>query len=167
MALELNQLLEIGVVGALLISILASISPFLVTSRLKKLYGTANWKAVPALVESSTVEVSRVGGRAYYTPVIHYRYEVGGKTHVSTIISPDTRDAGSSDESWARKWTTILPMGTAITAYVDANRPDVAVLYPEIRNGWLFTWGLMLAAFGFFCVVLLTIYLAVRYVFLL
>jgi len=145
------DLIEYGLKISLSIAMFCSIPAFVVTYRLKKRYGNANWLPVPATVISSTIEESGGRPKHYFTPVINFRYEYQGESFTSTILSPDIHNAGSSDPAFAKKWVALLPVGSQITAFVDQNSPSTAVLFPDYRNGWIFTFGVMFAVFGMFC----------------
>lgn len=84
-----------------------------------------------------------------YSPVIEYHYEHGGTKYHSTIISPDLHYSGSNEPSFAEKWVGLLPAGTQVTAYVDQNKPERAVLFPEYRYGWWYACMAAFAVFGF------------------
>jgi len=162
MSISPLNLFEYGLIFFFALSILAAIPAFVLTYRLKRRYGSANWAPVPAMVESSVIE--QVGVRpSQFAPVVTYRYEYCGASYASSILSPDLHQASSSDRSFAEKWVSLLPVGSHITAFVDQHSPSTAVLFPESRNGWLFTFGVMCAAYGFFCFLISAIYFYAKY----
>ena len=97
-------------------------------------------------------------GTVMYAPVIEYHYEYQGVRHQSTTISPDLHYAGSNEPSFAEKWVALLPEGTQVTAYVDQNKPERAVLFPEYRYGWWYAVGASLAVFGLCNLILVIIF---------
>lgn len=162
MRLTLLELFEYGLLTFFVLSVLAAIPAFVVTFRLRRRYGTARWFPVPAVIESSVIE--QVGVRpSQFAPAITYRYKFQGASYSSTTISPDLQGASSSDRSFAEKWVSILPAGSQITAFVDQASPSTAVLFPELRNGWLFTLGVAFAVFGFFSFAISAIYFYAKY----
>ncbi|TXT31019.1 MAG: hypothetical protein FD131_1264 [Rhodocyclaceae bacterium] len=162
MSLTLLQLFEYGLLIFFVLSVLAAIPAFVVTARLKRRYGAARWLPTPAVVENSVIE--QVGARpAQFAPAITYRYEFRGASYLSSTISPDLHGASSSDRSFAEKWVSLLPQGSHITAFVDETSPAIAVMFPESRNGWLFTLGVMFATFGFFSFVTSAMYFYAKY----
>ncbi len=162
MSLTLLQLFEYGLLTFFVLSVLAAIPAFVVTFRLKRRYGAARWLPVPAVVESSVIE--QVGVRpSQFAPAITYRYEFQGASYSSSTISPDLHGASSSNRSFAVKWVSILPAGSQITTFVDQASPSTAVLFPEWRNGWLFTLGVAFAFFGFFSFATSVMYFYAKY----
>lgn len=148
-------LLEVGLLFSLAISLFAAIPVSMYVRRNKRLYSNAQWVAVPAMVESATVQRESIRGTMYFTPVINYRYEYGGNSYVSSVLSPDFNNAGSSVASFAEKWVALLPTGTHVTAFVDQKKPTTAVLFPEFRNSsWWFNAGIILAVYGLFCLII-------------
>ena len=163
MSLTLLQLFEYGLLTFFALSMLAAIPAFVLTFRLKRRYGGAKWRSAPAVVESSVIE--QVGVRpSQFAPAITYRYEFRGTSYVSSTISPDLHGASSSDRSFAEKWVSLLPVGSHITAFVDQNSPATAVMFPELRNSWLFTVGVMFSAFGFFSFAISAMYFYAKFV---
>jgi|GEM_PF-2002425 len=149
------QLLEIGLLLSLAISLIAAIPVFSYVRESKRLYSNAQWVAVPAVVESASIQRESIRGTMYFTPVINYRYEFGGNSYVSSVLSPDFHNASSSISSFAEKWVTLLPSGTHVTAFVDQEKPTTAVLFPEFRNSsWWFNAGVILAVYGVFCLII-------------
>ena len=131
------------------LALLAFFSMAVTTVRISRRYGSASWILAPAVVEQSEVTIKGLGrGQTMYVPTIAFRYEWHGISYVSTSISPDLFYAGSTDRSFAEKWVNILPMGARITAYVDENRPEIAVLFPEYRYGWWYAAIVSFAVFG-------------------
>ena len=164
MSLTLLQLFEYGLLAFFVWSVLASIPAFVVTARQKRRYGAARWLPTPAVVESSVIEQVGVDP-PQYAPTITYRYEFHGISFSSSTISPDLHGASSSDRSFAEKWVSILPAGSQITAFVDQTSPSTAVLFPESRNGWLFTLGVAFAVFGFFSFAVSAMYFYAKYLY--
>lgn len=163
MSFQLQEVVEIIACSTLGLSILAAIPAFRVTYRLKKLYGSANWQVTTAVVEHSSVRHSWFGGKNFYAPDVLYRYQFQGESYTSSIISPNFHKAGAQDQNWAEQWSKLLSVGTSISVFVDTKNPTSAVLFPELNYGWLHTFGVALAAYGFFSVFLLFGYLRYRY----
>lgn len=164
MSLTLLQLFEYGLLTFFVLSVSAAIPAFVVTLRLKRRYGAARWLPTPAVVESSVIE--QVGVRpSQFAPAITYRYEFQGTSYSSSAISPDLHGASSSDRSFAEKWVSLLPVGSHITAFVDQTSPATAVMFPESRNSWLFTLGVMYAVFGLFSFVISVMYFYAKYLY--
>ena len=162
MSLTLLQLFEYGLLTFFALSVLAAIPAFVVTFRLKRRYAAAKWLPVPAVVESSVVE--QVGVRpSQFTPAITYQYEFEGVSYSSSTITPDLHGASSSDRSFAERWVSLLPVGSRVTAFVDQSSPSTAVMFPESRNGWLFTLGVMFAVFGLFSFAISSMYFYAKY----
>jgi hypothetical protein len=100
-----------------------------------------SWPTAPAIVDSSTVESHRGGGKHHsttYGAEIRYHYEVSGKSYSSRQVS--FGDYGSSSRSHAASIANQYKAGTSATAHYQPSDPAVAVLEPGT------TWSTFLPA---------------------
>lgn len=84
------------------------------------------WRPVPALVISSTVEsVHGDKGSISYRPAVIYNYVVGGRTYQSGSVSILLE---SRSYAWATRISEQYPPGATVTAYIDPGNPGRAFL---------------------------------------
>lgn len=154
--------LVIGLPVSGFLAVVTLIASLATTYRLRLRYKDANWAPIAATVEESCITRQGYGhGAIVFTPVIKYRYTHGGKQYLSSTISPDLHYPGSRDQSDAQRWVALFPVGTNITAYIDQNNPDTAVLFPDYRYGWWYALLVTFAVFGGCNFLLLIIFAAV------
>lgn len=102
------------------------------------LSGLNGWPKVTGVIVSSAVEAFDSGHRNHwnngqvrefltsYMPVIEYRYEVQGETHVSRSIEADTTIAGS--EEFAERYVARYQPGQRVEVYYDPSDPARSAL---------------------------------------
>jgi len=80
---------------------------------------------------------------AAYMPIVEYRYEAGGREHLSRSIWADTEVSGSQD--YARKLVARYPTGSQVMVYYDPQQPSRSALERAGRTHWLFLLGAAVA----------------------
>jgi hypothetical protein len=87
------------------------------------------WVPLEARVVRSEVEHTRTGRASNHVPVVTYEFEHGGQTYrssrlaFSTSLTPPRRN-----EQQVREITARFAVGTHVTVYVDAERPEEATV---------------------------------------
>jgi Protein of unknown function (DUF3592) len=126
------------------------------------------WTKTTGVVVSSSIEVYDSGHRRNtnsgtvskivinYTPVVEYRYEVGGVQHLSRSIQADMKLGGS--EEFARGYASRYAPGKQVEVAYDPANPHRASLEPTTGFGWTF----IIAGSGFALVALAAAFLAWR-----
>jgi hypothetical protein len=89
------------------------------------------FRAVPAVVLSSRVHAERSlddrdRERFLYRPVVRFAYEVDGRRYESDRYAFD--ETSSSDDAYATRVAQKYPPGRTVTAWIDPDRPEVAIL---------------------------------------
>jgi hypothetical protein len=93
------------------------------------------WRPVPAVVLDREVsETYDDEGARSYTPVVRYRYTVGGHEYEATRVHPTLR---SGLKGWAERQVRPFAPGSRVTAYYDPARPAESYL---VRRSSIFPW---------------------------
>ena len=88
------------------------------------------WRPVPAVVQSSTVQEVHAGeGNPTYRPVVTYQYAVHGREYASSDVNVITV---SRSYHWAQSVSTRFAPGAKTTAYVNPRDPTRSYLVHEI-----------------------------------
>lgn len=90
------------------------------------------WTATPAEIVESRLE----GGEDPYQPHICYRYQAGGGPRIGKRIAP-LNGWGHDEDTRAEHVVARWPVGAQVTAYVNPNDPDQAVLVRDPAPGEL------------------------------
>src|SRR5262249_23977216 len=87
------------------------------------------WLPVQATVTGTRIEEHRgsKGGRSY-SPIVSFRYAVGGTEYSSHTVYPMSQ---SASHSWAASVVSHYPVGLQTTAYHDPGSPGRAYLVRE------------------------------------
>lgn len=86
------------------------------------------WLEVPAAVVSARLDTYRFNefSEEEFVPVIRYRYAVAGRAYVGDRIR--RVPVRSANRQQAESWLKRYPAGHPVTAYVDPENPEQAVL---------------------------------------
>src|SRR5262245_34312475 len=85
------------------------------------------YRPVEATVLSTRIDAHR-GKSTSYSPRVEYRYNVGGRQYVSSVVTPISESSG---HSWAQGIINCYAPGGKTTAYCDPNDPAKAFLVHE------------------------------------
>lgn len=86
-----------------------------------------------------------------HTPVVKFRYVVGGVTYESGMLRPSEIERGYASADAAREELTPFPVGAKVSAFVDPATPEKAFLIREESVGPIvfLVLALVAPAFGF------------------
>ncbi|GAB4201347.1 MAG: hypothetical protein OHK0022_23290 [Roseiflexaceae bacterium] len=95
---------------------------------------SADWPAVQGEVLGRRVEqVSGSRGRAFFHPVVEYRYSVGGRTYSSATYRLNPRAADGPDE--AERLIAPYTAGSRVQVFYNPDAPGEAYLVPGFLTG--------------------------------
>ena len=99
----------------------------------RQAHGTGNWPHTEGMVETSFLykhkRERREGPEWTYTPVVRYRYEVGGEMYTSKRLNVFPYYAKTFKDKWdAEAVATKYSEGKTVRVYYNPNTPGQAVL---------------------------------------
>ncbi|MCX6954642.1 MAG: DUF3592 domain-containing protein [Verrucomicrobia bacterium] len=126
--------------------ILLSLAAFYATYRLGMRIRTSraarNWPQHPATILESTVSRQRIKHGILYKITVRYEYTLGHRRTLTEVLpSP----FGTDRESVAQSLATFFQVGSTVPVHVDPQRPDLALLHPDIDEGVWTRFGLTLS----------------------
>lgn len=122
----------LAVFGALWCTLTIAFDVMAVRGLYRQCRAANSFTPVPATVISSRIDESSDSEGTSYTPVVTYRYSVGGRTYTGERYSFGLSPGG---HAFASRVVNSHPPGAATTVHVDPADPAVAVLDPVLR-GW-------------------------------
>jgi hypothetical protein len=123
----------------------------LVVRDLVKWSNVQDWVATPAtLLEAKLQEKRDKEGSTTYRAIARYRYRVNGKAYESTRVAvhEDSDNVGSYNRDHGRELEGALRDRRPITCYVNPDDPTEAILYRDLRPGYLAFKSLFAIVFG-------------------
>ncbi len=111
---------------------------------------TDHWIESPAKVIVSTIDSSTrtQHNDVKYRLEVHYRYQFKGETHISSRVKllPLSSRAPAKIEKLQQRY----PVGSAVTCYVDPDKPSMAILIKPTKAALYSIWfPAILILFGF------------------
>jgi Protein of unknown function (DUF3592) len=97
---------------------------------------SAAWPTTAGVITATHIKEARRGLRVRYTPVVHYRYEVGGVGHETDRLALD-QDLGGASPAAAAELLKPYQVGSAVQVHYDPGRPDYSVLRVGASARWL------------------------------
>jgi len=98
-----------------------------------------NWPSVVGEIISSRLGMQQAEDGPYYTPIITYSYNVGGRDYqAKRVVIGQWSHAGN--KTWTEQKVEKYPPGRSVTIYYNPNSPARAVLEPGINSQILNLW---------------------------
>ncbi len=94
------------------------------------------WPTAAGVVTATRIEEARLGLKVRYTPVVRYRYEVGGIEQESDQLALG-QDVTYGSHGAAEKLLMAYAVGSAVHVRYDPTRPRNSVLQPGASASWL------------------------------
>jgi hypothetical protein len=109
----------------------------------------SHWMEVPALILEAELEEHH-GDSTTYRAVARYRYEVDGASFESTRLgwSSGRDNIGTWQQDRHRELVRARDEGRTLPARVNPAHPEEAILFPALRVGLVFFYGVFVLTFG-------------------
>jgi hypothetical protein len=137
----------VNLLHMLILLVLAGIGAlvFLHFQRVGPAKAAANWPTAPGVMLAAAVREPAPGGPAKYQPLVHYRYNVGGRDMEGVQLR--LADSATSDRNKAYADIAPYPPGTPVQVRYNPMRPEESVLELSAAKSpfLLIAGGLLLA----------------------
>jgi Protein of unknown function (DUF3592) len=129
----LSETQTVAVIGAVALVIFGAIGAYMIYAGLKnrrlaresEFWPSAGGTVLASEIAKRTIR-SKQGTNTYYTPLVRYRYRVGGADHESTVIRFGDLESGSA--KFAEEYVARYPTGATVSVRYDPKEMSRATL---------------------------------------